>query len=116
MRSSPSRQKLMELREAEEEERIPRPLSALSQPPTAAELSHYEDVPLDKLPPAYFRNPQDRIYVNRDLRLDKIAFVGFDMVNGQKKFLLAALWRESLTSETGLYAGSVQRRARPLDV
>lgn len=79
----------MELREPEEE-RIPRPLSALSQPPTEAELSRYEDVPLDKLPPAYFRNPQDRIYVNRDLRLDKIAFVGFDMVSQKNTFGSAA--------------------------
>jgi hypothetical protein len=27
----------------------------------------------------YYRDPLDRIYVNRDLRLDRIEFVGFDM-------------------------------------
>ncbi len=80
MKGSPSRQKLMELRGQSPDDVIPIPLSDLSQPPTEAELRRYQDVPLDKLPPPYFRNPQDRIYVNRDLRLDKINYIGFDMV------------------------------------
>jgi hypothetical protein len=82
MKASPSRHKLMELRGQSPDDAvpIPIPLSDLSQPPTEAELRHYQDVPLDKLPTPYFRNPQDRVYVNRDLRLDKIAYIGFDMV------------------------------------
>merc|ERR1711991_1311727 len=58
---------------------VPSPLMKLSNPPTKSELKAFEDVPKRDLPETYYRPPHDRIYVNRDLRMDKIKFIGFDM-------------------------------------
>eukprot|EP01114_Cavostelium_apophysatum_P016809 TRINITY_DN4853_c0_g1_i1.p1 TRINITY_DN4853_c0_g1~~TRINITY_DN4853_c0_g1_i1.p1 ORF type:complete len:511 (+),score=117.41 TRINITY_DN4853_c0_g1_i1:87-1619(+) len=51
----------------------------VSNPPTNAELASYQDIPPDSLPPTYKREIRNRIFVNRDLRLDRIKWIGFDM-------------------------------------
>eukprot|EP00744_Colponema_vietnamica_P003600 GILI01005491.1.p2 GENE.GILI01005491.1~~GILI01005491.1.p2 ORF type:complete len:552 (+),score=206.83 GILI01005491.1:56-1657(+) len=54
-------------------------LETLSYPPTRAELKKYVDKPPSELPVVYKRDYKSRIYVNRDLRMDKIKYFGFDM-------------------------------------
>lgn len=54
-------------------------LELVSNPPTEAELKTYQDVDPTELPPTYKRKILDRIFVNRDMRLDRIKWVGFDM-------------------------------------
>ncbi|EGG18562.1 5'-nucleotidase [Cavenderia fasciculata] len=54
-------------------------LNDLSNPPTDEELRNYKDVPSSSLPPIHKREMLKRIFVNRDLRLDRIEFYGFDM-------------------------------------
>lgn len=54
-------------------------LDDLSKPPTDEELSNYVDMPVQDLPPKYKRDIYQRVFVNRDLRLDRINFFGFDM-------------------------------------
>jgi len=48
-------------------------------PPTDEELSNFVDIPIADLPPKFKRDIHQRIFVNRDLRLDRITFFGFDM-------------------------------------
>jgi 5'-nucleotidase len=54
-------------------------LGDLSNPPTDEELSNYIDVPPSMLPPKYKRGIHTRVFVNRDIRLDRMKFFGFDM-------------------------------------
>lgn len=54
-------------------------LNDLSMPPTDEELSNFEDIAIPDLPPKFKRDIYKRIFVNRDLRLDRITFFGFDM-------------------------------------
>eukprot|EP01135_Chromosphaera_perkinsii_P009739 Nk52_evm4s1869 gene=Nk52_evmTU4s1869 len=54
-------------------------LGELSLPPTQAELMKYTDIPFDQLPSTYKRTTDQRVFVNRNLRLHKIAYFGFDM-------------------------------------
>ncbi|GAM17863.1 hypothetical protein SAMD00019534_010380 [Acytostelium subglobosum LB1] len=54
-------------------------LNDLSNPPTDEELKNYKDLPSNVLPPIHKREIQKRIFVNRDLKLDRIEFFGFDM-------------------------------------
>ncbi|EFA83853.1 5'-nucleotidase [Heterostelium album PN500] len=54
-------------------------LNDLSNPPTDEELRRYKDLPSSLLPPIHKREMLKRIYVNRDLKLDRIEFFGFDM-------------------------------------
>jgi 5'-nucleotidase len=51
----------------------------LSNPPTENELANFQTLSPSKLPPSYKRHILDRIFVNRDLRLDRIKWIGFDM-------------------------------------
>eukprot|EP01119_Soliformovum_irregulare_P018681 TRINITY_DN5778_c0_g1_i2.p1 TRINITY_DN5778_c0_g1~~TRINITY_DN5778_c0_g1_i2.p1 ORF type:complete len:526 (-),score=132.72 TRINITY_DN5778_c0_g1_i2:56-1633(-) len=51
----------------------------VSAPPTQEELDNYQDLASNQLPPAYKRDLLDRVFVNRDLRLDRIKWIGFDM-------------------------------------
>eukprot|EP00123_Amoebidium_parasiticum_P013758 comp22137_c1_seq1/m.32392 comp22137_c1_seq1/g.32392 ORF comp22137_c1_seq1/g.32392 comp22137_c1_seq1/m.32392 type:complete len:560 (-) comp22137_c1_seq1:271-1950(-) len=57
----------------------PTALDTLTWPPTADELKKFKDVPLEQLPPTYKREPHERIFVNRNLSLDGIQWIGFDM-------------------------------------
>jgi len=53
---------------------------ALAYSPSAETyLDQIEHLPADELPKKYVRTTRDRIFVNRDLRLEKIKYVGFDM-------------------------------------
>lgn len=54
-------------------------LADLSNPPTDEELSNFSDMPVSELPPKFKRGIQDRVFVNRDIRLDRMKFFGFDM-------------------------------------
>ncbi|KAF2077245.1 hypothetical protein CYY_001434 [Polysphondylium violaceum] len=54
-------------------------LNDLSNPPTDEELTNYKDLPASMLPPIHKRDPLKRIFVNRDLNLERIEFFGFDM-------------------------------------
>ncbi|KYQ89783.1 5'-nucleotidase [Tieghemostelium lacteum] len=54
-------------------------LNDLSNPPTDEELRNYKDLPSALLPPIHKRELSKRVFVNRDLKLDKIEFFGFDM-------------------------------------
>eukprot|EP00743_Colponemidia_sp_Colp-15_P002353 GILK01002550.1.p1 GENE.GILK01002550.1~~GILK01002550.1.p1 ORF type:complete len:575 (+),score=100.97 GILK01002550.1:63-1727(+) len=54
-------------------------LNDLSYPPTSEELANYVDVHPSQLPSKYKRDMKSRVFVNRDLRLDKIRWYGFDM-------------------------------------
>ncbi|KNC52793.1 cytosolic purine 5'-nucleotidase [Thecamonas trahens ATCC 50062] len=54
-------------------------LEDLSNPPTAAELRQYSDANMHDLPPTYKREPENRVYVVRGLRLESVKHVGFDM-------------------------------------
>eukprot|EP01132_Coremiostelium_polycephalum_P005679 gene5679-7068_t len=54
-------------------------LNDLSNPPTDEELTNYKDLPASMLPPIHKREMLKRIFVNRDLKLDRIEYYGFDM-------------------------------------
>eukprot|EP01104_Vermistella_antarctica_P017921 TRINITY_DN6481_c0_g1_i1.p1 TRINITY_DN6481_c0_g1~~TRINITY_DN6481_c0_g1_i1.p1 ORF type:complete len:546 (+),score=146.10 TRINITY_DN6481_c0_g1_i1:184-1821(+) len=81
------RKKLMEQRIEDEPEFIPltksnegtATLADLSYPPTEDELKALPAVSYASLPDKYTRDPKQRVYVNRDIRLDKIKWFGFDM-------------------------------------
>lgn len=45
-------------------------LDELSNPPTREEMAAFRDLPMDELPQPYYRNPFNRIYVNRDIRCE----------------------------------------------
>ena len=61
-------------------ERVPSQLNMLSYPPTKEELQEFKDVEAAALPEPYVREASRRVYCNRSLRLDKIEWIGFDMV------------------------------------
>ena len=74
MKLSKSQGLLMDARAEESKSKtVPSPLLKLSNPPTQVELQGYQDVPVSELPEPYYRSPQDRVYVNRDLRMDKVS-------------------------------------------
>ncbi|GAM28861.1 hypothetical protein SAMD00019534_120370 [Acytostelium subglobosum LB1] len=54
-------------------------LNDLSNPPTDEELKNYKDLPSNQLPPIHKREMLKRIFVNRDLKLERMEFFGFDM-------------------------------------
>ncbi|KAN0053363.1 hypothetical protein ACTA71_009813 [Dictyostelium dimigraforme] len=54
-------------------------LNDLSNPPTDEELNNYKDLPASSLPPIHKREKLRRVFVNRDIKLDRIEFFGFDM-------------------------------------
>lgn len=47
-------------------------LEVLSFPPTSEELQRYEAVETSELPRQFKRDPSDRVFVNRSIRLDKV--------------------------------------------
>eukprot|EP00124_Ichthyophonus_hoferi_P000869 Ihof_evm10s37 gene=Ihof_evmTU10s37 len=54
-------------------------LANLSCPPTEHELKSFKDIPAEALPKKYTRDQSDRVFVNRNLYMDKIDWIGFDM-------------------------------------
>jgi 5'-nucleotidase len=51
----------------------------MSFPPTESELKHFKEIDSHQLPRVFKRKAEDRVFVNRALRLDKIKWFGFDM-------------------------------------
>eukprot|EP00128_Syssomonas_multiformis_P007772 Colp12_sorted_trinity150504_noHs@7550 len=54
-------------------------LEDLSCPPSREELAQYVDLPINHLPKKYKRDMHCRVFVNRNVSLNKIKFFGFDM-------------------------------------
>eukprot|EP00741_Cyanophora_paradoxa_P008724 tig00001373_g8446.t1 len=51
----------------------------LSNPPSEQELAAFEDIEPQDLPARHKRDITSRVFVNREVRLDRIKFYGFDM-------------------------------------
>lgn len=54
-------------------------LDKISYPPKQDELEAYTAMDPSLLPKTYKRKPEDRVFVNRTIRMDKIRWFGFDM-------------------------------------
>lgn len=57
-----------------------------SVPPTREELERIKNLPTSKMPPIYKRQLEDRIFVNRDIRLDIIKAIGCNKKNENLEF------------------------------
>eukprot|EP01147_Barroeca_monosierra_P009273 gene9271-1549_t len=54
-------------------------LEEVSYPPSRDELLRFEDVPLSQLPEIYKRADNQRVFCNRNVDMNDICYIGFDM-------------------------------------